>query len=670
MKGLRLFFAEWGNILRNPKVLVPVIAVMMIPVMYSALFLGTFWDPYGKMKDLPVAIVNEDKGAELEGEKLTIGKELVDELKESKELDFHFVSSQEALAGLKEDRFYMTITIPEDFSKRAASLMDDEPKQAELLFQTNEGHNFLAAQIGGTAIHKVNSEISRTITESYTKLMFEQVEKVSEGLGEAGDGATKIHDGTKTLANGTAELKTNMAKLSDGALKLKQGTTPLADGAQKLNLGAAELNKGAASMNQGLKQLAQAHDQLEQGARKSEQGATQLQAGLKSSAAGSKELAEGTKALAGGLEQLVKASPELANHPAMKQIMQASRDVQVGASKLNEGQTKLVAGASALKDGQTQLVGGMKQFGQKLDEAAAGSGKLTVGAKQLADGAAQLKGGVTEATKAITTIADGSSKLNDGAGKLQNGVRELKDGSGELASKLNEAADEASSVQGSEKRIEMYAKPVTVVESSINKVPNYGTGFAPYFLSLGLFVGALILTIVLPLVQSPDPLASGWSRFVSKTLLFVSVGVVQALVADAILIFGLGLEVQNTAQFIGFSILSSMTYMFIIQSLVTVLGDPGRFVAIIILILQLVSCGGTFPIELTPTSMQVIGDWLPMTYTVNGFKAVISSGDTSMLLSQSGILAIYIVAFGALTLGYFVMKAREARSDQGALTAK
>lgn len=666
MKGTKLFAMEWGKIIRSPKVLISVIAVMLVPLMYSGLFLGTFWDPYERLTDLPVAIVNQDKGAEFEGKSLTAGKELVDELQERKDFDFSFVSEAEAMDGLENDKYYMMITIPENFSEQATTLLDDKPAPAQLIFKTNEGHNFLAAQIGGTAIEKVNSEISKKVTEAYTEIMFEQVEKISDGLKEAGDGATKLYDGTTELADGASKLKENMAKLADGAVQLKDGTAPLQAGVSKLTDGVSGLQAGAKSLSSGMDQLAQAEKQLEQGATASKAGANQLKQGLQQSSDASAELAQGAAALANGLNQLVQANPAMAEDPGVKQLLGASQAVMQGTKKLSEGQQQLVQGASQLTQGQEQLTAGMKQFGEKLNEAKAGSHQLADGSTQLLNGVKGLQGGVGQALGALDQLASGATQLDEGTGTLQDGIGKLQDGSNELASKLNEAADKSSEVKGNDDRISMFAGPVEVVESSINEVPNYGTGFAPYFLSLGLFVGALILTIVLPLVQSPDPTANGWSRFFSKTLLFVSVGVVQALLADWIMIQGLGLEVKDMGAFVGFSVLTSVTFMMIIQSLVTVFENPGRFMAIVLLIMQLVTCGGTFPMELTPKAMQAIGPWLPMTYTVNGFKAVISSGDISRMWSEVGMMAIYMVAFGALTLGFFIVRSRKDKANTAA----
>ncbi|MGZ9583878.1 YhgE/Pip family protein [Paenibacillus marinisediminis] len=663
MKGLRLFGKEWKQIFKSPKLLIPVIAVMLIPVMYGGLFVGTFWDPYARLGDLPIAIVNLDEGVTFEGKTFAVGQELTDELKKSNDFQYNFVGADEAKDGLINDRYYMSITIPQDFSKQATTLLDDEPKPAELIFETNEGHNFLAAQIGDAAINEINSEISSNITEAYTTLMFDVAGKAADGLKEAGDGAGKLHDGTVELADGAQTLNENLNKLADGAIQLKQGVAPLNSGVKQLTDGVNGLNSGAASLSSGLGQLSAAHKQLLDGAQQAQQGAAGLEQGLEASVEGSAKLKEGAAALSGGLEQLTKMSPELAENPAVKQLVAASKSVLQGAEQLNQGQQQLSAGAKQLSAGQDQLTAGMKQFDTKLNEASAGSKQLAAGADKLATGVSGLQGGVTQAEDAINQLADGASKLAAGSAALHEGTVQLGDGSNELSTKLNEAADGASKIKSTDERVEMYAKPVKLVESSVHEVPNYGTGFSPYFLSLGLYVGALILTIIIPLVESPDPFANGWSRFFSKTMLFLSVGVVQALIADLVMIQGLGLEVKDTGMFILFTIITSVTFMLIVQSLVTTLGNPGRFIVIVLLILQLVSCGGTFPVELTPGFMQAVGPWVPMTYTVMGFKAVISTGDISAMWHQVGILAIYMVVFAAITFAFFTVKARQSKNE-------
>ncbi len=711
MKSFTVFGQDLKSAFKKPKVFIPILVVLFIPVLYSGLFLNAFWDPYGKMNELPVAVVNTDQGATYNDKSLEVGQNLVDELKKSDDFNWQFVTREEAEQGMEDNTYYMTIVIPEDFSAKATTLMDDHPQPAELIYEPNEGYNFLAGQIGGTAVKQIKSKVSAKVTESYTETLLDQVEKISSGLADAGDGAGQINEGAVKLDEGASKLKENLSKLADGTDKLETGIAPLKEGTSTLAQGIGELHTGASSLSSGLSQLAAAGTKLGNGAVQAEAGGKKLQAGIQSaqegaaqldaglaateegsakltaglqtSVGGSGKVSEGAKAVAQGLAQLAEASPELAANPAVQQLLAASQAVALGSeqvyqggqqllegsqslqaaqqqlhqgsSKLVQGEQQLLEGATQLSAGQVQLATGLQQFNSKLSEAAAGGAKLTEGSSQLNAGAGKLVDGLSQLSDGITTIADGSRKLDDGAGDLKEGTAKLTDGSGELATKLNDAADQTGSVKKTDELVTMYAEPVQVDEHKHNEVPNYGTGFSPYFLSLGLFVGALIATLVVPTRGSSVTDASGWNRFVSRTLAFTIMSAMQSLLASWLVLSGLGLEVQSVPLFLLFSFVTSLTFMYIIQALVTWLENPGRFLAILMLIFQLTTSAGTFPLELIPNWLKGFNPWLPMTYSVTGYKAVISSGQFGVAWDQIGILCIFAVIGLAATFTYFMV---------------
>lgn len=711
MKSFTVFGQDLKYAFKKPKVFIPILVVLFIPVLYSGLFLNAFWDPYGKMNELPVAVVNTDQGATYNDKSLEVGQNLVDELKKSDDFNWQFVTREEAEKGMEDNTYYMTIVIPADFSKKATTLMDDHPQPAELIYEPNEGYNFLAGQIGGTAVKQIKSKVSAKVTESYTETLLDQVEKISSGLADAGDGAGQINEGAVKLDEGASKLKENLSKLADGTNKLKTGITPLKEGTNTLAQGISELHTGATSLSNGLSQLAAAGTKLGDGAAQTEAGGKKLQAGIQStkegaakldaglaateegsakltaglqtSVGGSGKVSEGAKAVAHGLAQLAEASPELAANPAVQQLLAASQAVAAGSeqvyqggqqllegsqnlqaaqqqlhqgsSQLVQGEQQLLEGATQLSAGQVQLATGLQQFNAKLSEAAVGGAKLSEGSSQLNAGAGKLVDGLNQLSDGITTIADGSLKLDNGAGDLKEGTAKLTDGSGELATKLNDAADQTGSVKKTDELVTMYAEPVQVDEHKHNEVPNYGTGFSPYFLSLGLFVGALIATLVVPTRSSSVTDASGWNRFVSRTLAFTIMSAVQSLLASRLVLSGLGLEVQSVPLFLLFSFVTSLTFMYIIQALVTWLENPGRFLAILMLIFQLTTSAGTFPLELIPNWLKGFNPWLPMTYSVTGYKAVISSGQFSVAWDQIGILCIFAMIGLAATFAYFKM---------------
>ncbi|HHB2485084.1 TPA: YhgE/Pip family protein, partial [Bacillus cereus] len=303
-----------------------------------------------------------------------------------------------------------------------------------------------------------------------------------------------------------------------------------------------------------------------------------------------------------------------------------------------------------LADGSNQVTNGLGQLSTKSNEMIGGINKLADGSTQVTTGLGTLNGGLNTMSTGSTQLIDGVNKLADGSGKVTDGLVKVNDGSGELAEKLGEGAEKTGEVKGTDKTYDMFASPVKVKTEKMAEVPNYGTGFTPYFLSLGLFVGALLLSIVYPLRDTVGVPKSGFSWFISKFGVLLSVGIIQAIVADIILLFGLGVEVQSIPYFILFSIVTSLAFIALIQCLVTAFGDAGRFIAIITLIIQLTTSAGTFPLELIPKFLQPFNAWLPMTYSVSGLKAVVSSGDFNFMWKNIGILMIFIVVLSLGTI--------------------
>ncbi|MHA7965198.1 YhgE/Pip family protein [Paenibacillus sp. CAU 1782] len=660
--GFKQFGKELKAILRNKKVLIPVIAVIMVPVMYSAMFLGAFWDPYSKMDQLPVAVVNNDTGTEFQGKSLHIGDNFVDKLKESRKFNWAFVSKEEALQGMKDNKYYMTIEIPEHFSQDATTLTSDQPQPAKLIFLPNESFNFLAGQIGNTAVEQMRAMLNKEVTETYAKTVFEKLEDAADGIVKAGNGAGQIADGTSKAKDGAQLLEQNLAKLTEGTAALQDGAGKLDAAGTALAGGSSELKAGAGKLTGGLTQLESAGAALAEGSASADAGAKQLAAGLAASSQGAAELKAGADGLAAGLDQMAAANPALAESPEFQTLLAASKRLAGGLEQSAAGQKQLAAGADSLEQGVGKLAAGSIQLKEGLIGAKSGAETLETGLGKLSSGASELSSGLSQLKTSTATLNDGSSKLKDGAGELSGGLLTLDNGAQELSTKLNDASSATSDLTFNDDKAEMFAEPIQLQVEPVTTVANYGTGFAPYFLSLGLYVGALLITIVYTMKEPAVRPANGWSWFWSKALTLVLIGVLQALVADAALLFILKLDVQNVPLFILFSIATSITYMMIVQFFVTTMGNPGRFAAIILLILQLTTSAGTFPLELIPGWMQHVTPWLPMTYTVAGLKDVISSGEISRMWSDMAWLEGFTGVFAFLTLAYFTFVHRRTRS--------
>lgn len=658
------YMAEWRTLFSNRKLLISVTAVALVPLLYSSLFLWAFWDPYAKLDSLPVAVVNRDQGAVVDGEPINVGEQFVEKIKETDGFYWKFVDQQEAMDGLKNNRYYIGLEIPEDFSAKASEVLTEQPASALFHFYPNESYNFLSSQIGKSAVDRMKGEISQQLTKTYAQTIFTTFTKMSDGLVQAADGAQKLADGSKAVDDGITQVNVNLGKLMDGTIPIRNGAIDLNTGALQLKTGLTQLQSATAQLSGGLTQLGAANDQLVQGAAQSEAGAAQLHTNLAGSEQSAAKIKEGAGSLSAGLTKWAEAHPDLAKDDALQQLITASNQVAAGTDALAAGSKQLTDGSAKLADGSKQLSQGISTFGQKLGEAEVGSGALVQGVQAVAKGGSDLQSGLAQLSGGVSQLADGTKQLKDGTDQLSSGSTQVVTGSGELSGKLKEASSQTSDIKTTDATYNKFANPVQVEEDKLSPVPNYGTGFAPYFVSLGLFVGSLLLTIVLPLRETAVQPKSGLSWFLGKWGMMLSVGVIQAVIVDLVLLFGLGIEVQSIPYFMLFSVLVSWTFMAIVQFLVTAFGDPGRFIAIVILILQLTTSAGTFPLELIPAPLQALSSWLPMTYTVSGYKAVISSGDYGYLGHNVLVLGAFAVGASLLTLMYFIIQFRKKHASQ------
>ncbi|MFJ5759316.1 YhgE/Pip family protein [Neobacillus sp. NPDC093182] len=711
MKGLK---AELKTILTNRKVLIPIIAILFIPVLYAGMFLWAFWDPYKYLGDLPVAIVNQDQGAELAGERLDIGDDLVNNLKKSNTFDFDIVDKEQAYQGLEDQKYYLLVEIPSDFSKNATTLLEDHPEKLQIKYVPNEGANFLSAQIGETAMKEIKAEISKEIVATYSESIFEKVTQMGDGLAQASEGAGQLNEGSAKLNDGAGQIKENLETLASKSIEFEEGINSAA-------AGSSEIAQGTAAIQQGLQVVDDKLSLLVTGTEKAQTGAEQIKrelpaaiaAEINSQLTGSTEkLNEGINQfetqLGAGLsaqiadqmiaQQTVKmqelAAALIANGvPAetvseimAQQTAPSKAEVQQQVAQaitpgIHQGFTQFKSQVNGQLLGATsgletqlkkqtdpvfgQLVGGIGEINANQVKLQQGIHQLYEGSTALNAGASQLTAGMGELSSGADKITEGTGKLAEGSTELQAGTEKLQDGTSELNEKLSQGAEAANSVQADDDTYDMMGEPVKVDKKEINNVPNYGTGFAPYFVSLGLFVGALIISIVFGLKEPAVKPASASQWFFGKLGVIAIIGVLQALLVDFVLLVGLGMEVQSVPLFIVTTILTSMVFVTLIQMLVTSLADVGRFIAILILIMQLTTSAGTFPLVLIPEALQPFSAFFPMTYSVQAFKAVISSGDFAYMWQNNLILLAYSAGFMVVTFIYLAFTFKRKQGSAG-----
>ncbi|MBB6691291.1 YhgE/Pip domain-containing protein [Cohnella xylanilytica] len=662
MRRRSLFMHDWKAILGHKQLRAAVAILLFIPVLYAGMFLSGYWNPYAKLDKLPVAVVNLDRGADASGQRLQIGRDMVGELKKSGSLDFRFVGPEEAEDGLKEGRYYLSIVIPEDFSANVASLNDNEPKPARLIYRTNPGNNYVSGQIGGTAVKELKEEVSRKITKTYTETVLKSIRKLSDGFASAGEGASRLSEGAASARDGAAKLQEGIGTLKNGAYKLEEGLSPLTSGMDSLVGSSSRLRQGAASLAGGLGKLSSEHKRLTEGSSGMEADLAKLAAGLqdgrKSAAAASDE----AKSLAELVKRYADAHPDLAADESFAALMKQSEKVVASNEAVRESAAALSGSADSLTAGHAKLTEGLKAESAALAAGAEGGAKLSSGLSGFAAGLGAWNEGFGRFGAGLRSLADGSGRLDTGAEQLAQGFVGLVNGSKELSDKLLDAAAEsAGGANASDKMLDMFAQPVQIAEQPLNEVPTYGTGSAPYFLTLGLLVGSLMAFNIVPFKFPASPQVSGWKFALSKLGLYWGIGLVQTVIVNLLLLFAFGIEPANVPLMLLYSLIVSMVFMTLLMMLVALLGTFGKLLGVFLVVTQLASSGGTFPFELSPEWIQAVGRCLPMTYALRGFHAVISTANWELFWREVGVLALYIAGFAAVLLVRVVLQARSGK---------
>lgn len=338
-------------------------AIVLIPTIYTTLFLGSMWDPYGNVDQLPVAVVNNDKSVDYEGKELAVGDELVDKLRENDQLDFHFVSADKAEKGIEDGTYYMVITIPENFSENASTLMDDEPQKMELQYVTNPGTNYIASKMSETALAKIQKEVSESVTKEYTETIFHQLGTIGSGMSDAADGALQIQDGVSDLKDGNTKITDNLKLLSDSSLTFVDGAKTLESGLKTYTDGVATVNSGAQTLSDGMDQLASGAGTLADGAVALSDGSGTLSNGVSSYTDGVSAAYSGAQTLDGSSSQLENGAASLTSGAA--QLQQGSAQMTAGLQTLSDSLSGSLS-AESLQQMQ-QLTAGLTQLQQGID---------------------------------------------------------------------------------------------------------------------------------------------------------------------------------------------------------------------------------------------------------------------------------------------------------------
>lgn len=468
---------EWKSLWRNKILMIVLVFIIAIPAIYTTLFLGSMWDPYGKLDELPVAVVNLDEPVEYEGETLNVGQKLVDKLKEDGSLCFNFTDADQAERGLKNGTYYMVITVPKNFSENATTLMDTVPKKMELDYKTNPGTNYIAMKMSETALEKIKTSVAQEVTKTYAETIFDKISEAGDGMKDAADGAGEIYDGTEKLSDGNKTISDNLKTLSEGTLTFKDGTS-------ELKVGLSSYLDGVNQLSDGSTTLANGATTLLTGALKLNEGANSLSDGTKTLTSGTATLESGAKTLESGLKTYTDG---------VKQANDGAAALNANSSALTAGAQQLTAGNEQLSSGSAQILGGLNQMSSTvksglpsedkitelsggLDTYSAAIGKMNEELQNTSlpseEELAALNAVKTDLTNSLTNAGDNAKSLYVLAAKLQASgdlqtAAQVKEIADSLAANVTTAANDATAIGAVFEQVTPSLSKVTELKSGV-----------------------------------------------------------------------------------------------------------------------------------------------------------------------------------------------------------
>ena len=676
--------------------------VLLIPIIYSFFYLKSYWNPYGTLSDMKIAVVNLDKGKDDKNQ----GSEFVQNLKDSATFNICEVSKDDANNGMEKGEYYATIEIPENFTSCLESGATIDKQVAQITYSPNQATNYLATQIINSAVKtielnlqsKVDREIIANLSDKLNDVP-DSLQTISDGAGSILDGSQSLNDGIKQLNDGTNQLSSSYKEFDNGVEAAYTGSQSLENGLAQVSSGIDTLKNGGQTLDNVISQINDGVDQLSE---QSNSGIASLASGVNDLNTGAanlntklteyvekveylnsnvKPLLQALSAYSGNTtdpklqylavsaSQILAQDPEKGNLDGFQQLTIGGQALTTGANDLYAGTQKLVAGTQDLgklttgvqnlKSALTQVKQGTISLNQGIVTLSNGTVQLTAGSSTLTNGLATLNSSSKAIDNALTTLNNGIASAYDGSNKLVEGVQTFKTS---IDEGLVNTKEQLKSLNGIE---DFGAKPVEFKTEAYGEVNSYGIAFTPLFLCIGLWVGALMSYVVLYYDQKHrfNIFDHDYKNKILQNIAYIGIGALQGLIVAILLKLGLGFEIQNYVLYYTSSILVGITFVSIIQFLIRNFGDVGKFLALVILVLQLAASGGTFPIETIDKGFQGLTSYLPMTYSIKLFREILVPTATNFKGQYLGILVGITAVTLAITCIVDIIKSKKSAEE-------
>ena len=651
-----------------------IVFLLVAPIIVAGTMMWAMWDPSKYMRNIDLAVVNEDVGVDKQGTFTNYGDQVVEGLLETDYLNFAEVDQTQGEEGLLKGQYLMVVTIPKNFSEQAVTIISDSPVKPEIHFATNDYYGTNGSVISASLIPQVQTSVENAISKKYADQVIEGLGKLSEGLNTAAEGAGRLDEGVGALQDGGGRAVEGIARLDSGASELNTGTGQLVDGTTRLKEGVGKLSAGATQLDDGATQLADGSDKLLAGTGRLAEGAGQIDGGVNQLTGMLIPVLKQAQAVAPALLQLVDVLRNLGMTEQSEQLYSLVSKLDPAASGNMVAQLeKLSAGTGELyynlSDPNSEYLGGMQTLNDGTHRLATGTKDLRSGVGELSTGAAQLHDGATRLHEGTGTLKDGTSQLSAGGADLKDGMDQLKSGSNELATKLADGAAKAPTVPQPDASAQNMAVPINFTESNVHPVQTVVnpldptrkdiTGGVSMLLVLVFgFLVMLLLAMTLPYyLGRRNGTAASPVRGILAAFAVVSGLNFLVLAFMAIMSATLGWRPESWPMIVlviaAIAAVGAATYQFF---LVTFGRKIGAVFSVGAFALGVMVFGGVWPVAAIPRPLSMLHPFHPMTYAKNAFtRATDGIHDGTFV---AGIAVLLIVTVLALVASCLVFRAR------------
>ncbi len=677
-----IFRKDIKDIFTNYAMLIVVSALCILPSLYAWFNIKASWDPYGSTSNISVAVVNNDKGTSIKGTDINIGDELVSNLKENTDLGWKFVNKEKARKGVEDGSYYASIEIPSNFSKDLTSLITSDVKKGELVYTVNEKINAIAPKITDKGASTIQLQINQTVVETVSQVLFEasnelglelenQIPKLSdienslveiqskfddinETVDLASSGATQVQDLVTDIKKDIPLIKDTLSKSKSLSNDVKEFLKTSQD---SINGIIPIIKNDLNLMNDISNSIIDTTNTLIESINNGSDDAVAL---IDSLSAKLNNLSSINKSLISFLDRLNNLTP---NHPLTNTINKL-KDID---SKLTQGTNSLNVLKDQIQNGETptsNILNTILQVGNDVNNITSSlynnfDSSIATPINNI------FEKGYSVSDDIIKTLEEAEAKLPkaesilDTAFKLSDkgidGINYIKEELPKAENIVNELTDSIKQVNNQEelndlvnllkndiaKEKDFLKEPVTVKENKLYPMANYGSAMTPFYTVLSLWVGLLLLSSLLSAEVHGN--YKPYQIYFGRGLTFTAIAIIQALIVSIGDIYILGVDAINPLLLVLGSVFTSIVFTFIVYSLVSVFGNMGKAMGIILLVIQVAGSGGTFPIEVTPEFFQMVNPYLPFTYSISMLREAIGGVYNPVLYKDIMILSIYII---------------------------